>query len=374
MPAASEQLHILHLVAGSDAGGVSRYLIDLSTAMVNRGHRVTIAGERGAWHDRFTNGPWEWLDLPLKGNALQLFGAAKRISRWLAQNRVDVIHIHYRRPALIAAMAGRWWRDASGKRVPVLYTLHLSHISVRGPRRWVSFFGDHTHVAAEAARQWLVDEKLVPPDRISVIPHGIDPDRFPIRTEADYQSSRAALGFSQAETVAAYVGRFDDPKNVDWLIDLAVATRDKLPALRILLLGEGPHETRLRQRIQQEKLDQRVRILATQDPLPIYQAIDALLLPSQREGFSLVCAEAMSVGVPVLRTRTSGTEEMIVEGTTGRSVAIEHDAFIDEAIAFVSDRSALLRVGLAAARHVRNQLLFTEQVSRTINLYEDLSK
>ena len=52
------------------------------------------------------------------------------------------------------------------------------------------------------------------------------------------------------------------------------------------------------------------------------QLVDALLLPSLREGFSLSCAEAMSVGIPVLRTRTAGTGEMVIENTR----QLRHDA------------------------------------------------
>ena len=42
-------LRVLHLTAGSDAGGVSRYLFDLCSAMHAQGHDVRIAGEHGAW-------------------------------------------------------------------------------------------------------------------------------------------------------------------------------------------------------------------------------------------------------------------------------------------------------------------------------------
>src|SRR5205085_11098493 len=43
-------LRILHLTAGSDAGGLSRYIYDLSMAMIAQGHEITVGGERGAWH------------------------------------------------------------------------------------------------------------------------------------------------------------------------------------------------------------------------------------------------------------------------------------------------------------------------------------
>src|SRR5207247_1714441 len=97
----------------------------------------------------------------------------------------------------------------------------------------------------------------------------------------------------------------------------------------------------LRRRIERENLKDRVFLLGHRDPLQSYRAADALLLPSIREGFSLVCAEAMSVGVPCLRTRTSGTSALIVENVTGRSVPIDHGAFVSESLEFLSNSQAL---------------------------------
>jgi glycogen(starch) synthase len=146
-----------------------------------------------------------------------------------------------------------------------------------------------------------------------------------------------------------------------------------MPNLRVLLAGDGPHEPLLRRRLEDDNLEERVSLLGHQDPLPYYHAADALLLPSSQEGFALVCGEAMSAGLPVLRTRTSGTAEMIIEGVTGRSVAIDKRTFLKSAFEFMSDLPALRKMGIAAAAHVRKTLTFDRQVTDTIALYRRLS-
>ena len=145
-----------------------------------------------------------------------------------------------------------------------------------------------------------------------------------------------------------------------------------MPELRVLLVGGGPNEAILRFRIDQMALNSRVSILGYRDPLPVYNAADALLLPSIREGFGLSCGEAMSVGLPVLRTRTSGTSLQIVENITGRSTPIDHDAFVAAAVQFLSDRQKLAQMGEAAAEHVRKNLPFQQQISQTLDLYRRL--
>jgi glycogen(starch) synthase len=362
-----QRLRILHLTAGSDAGGLSRYIFDLCAAMHAAGHEVAVAGERGAWHWLFEQAPWPWIDVPLKGGPLKLAAATRTLRRYLDEHPVDLLHTHYRKPTLVARRLQR------SVPLPLLYTLHLSHISLNWPWRWFSDFGDHTHVASTEARQWLIDDARVPADQITVIPHGIDPAKFPVTTPADRAAARRLLGLNDSDRVAAYVGRLDDPKNERWLLDLAAQSRSRLPNLRVILAGEGPHEAVLRRRIAAESLADRVFLLGHRDPLPVYQAADALLLPSTREGFSLVCAEAMATGIPALRTRTSGTAELIVEGETGRSVAINHDQFLAAASVFLADSDGLARMGRAAADHVRSRFTFQRQLDQTLELYQRLA-
>src|SRR5205823_12225156 len=136
--------------------------------------------------------------------------------------------------------------------------------------------------------------------------------------------------------VAAYVGRLDTPKNEEWLLDVAERSRASIPNLKILVAGGGPHEADFRREIVRRNLAERVLALGErEDPLSVYQAAEALLLPSQREGFSLATAEAMSVGLPVCRTRTAGAAELVVEGVIGRTTAIERVAFVSGAIVYL---------------------------------------
>ena len=150
-------------------------------------------------------------------------------------------------------------------------------------------------------------------------------------------------------------------------------SKDSLPGLRVLMAGDGPNEISIRQQLDRQGLEDRVWMLGHREPLPLLQAADAMLLPSQREGFSYACAEAMCAGVPVLRTRTSGTKELIVEGTTGRSVPIDRQAFLNTAVEFLSDKSALQRMGIAAATRIRRDFTFNRQLTETIAMYTRLT-
>jgi len=359
-------LRILHLTAGSDAGGISRYLFDLCSAMHAMGHSVSIAGERGDWHSLFAKAPWPWIDAPLKGGPLGLLRATRILRKHLAENPVDIIHVHYRKASLVAR------RLQKITPVPILYTLHLSHIPLGGVWGWLSDFGDHVHSPSSEGRQWLIDRAGVPADRITLIPHGVHAERFPVVTSEARRAARAQMDLADEDVVALYLGRLENPKNESWLTDLADMSRSALPRLRILIAGEGPNADSVRRQVARLNVGDRVRLLPNQEPLPLIHAADALLLPSEREGFSYACAEAMCAGIPVLRTRTSGTKELIIEGITGRSVAIDHQGFLQAAVEFLSDIAVLRVMGTAAAAHIRENFTFEKQLADTIALYERL--
>lgn len=366
-------LHILHLTIGADAGGLSRYIIDLCVAMRALGHRCTVAGDSGAWDWAFRDAGVDYVTIPLKRGLTGFRGSLRTLRPWLARQTeqpVDVLHTHYRRATLLGRRLQS--HTASGRRTPpLLYTLHLSHIAIGWFRSWLTDFGDHTHAASLDAVDWLRDDARVPASQIHYVPHGVDVAKFAPPDPAARAAARARLGVNDGEVMAMYVGRLDWPKNEEWLLDVDEQLHRRGVKAKLFFVGEGPHEAMLKTRIAAEGSTGRVFVVGHQDPKPFYHAADALLLPSQREGFSFVCAEAMACGVPCLRTRTSGTRELIVENTTGLSVPIEKDAFVSGATAFLSDRPALGSMGTAARRHVE-QFSFARQLERTLALYRQL--
>lgn len=364
---AQRPLRVLHLTLGADAGGLSRYITTLGAAMVARGMEVTAAGDSGAWDWAFEQAPFPYIRVPLKQGFFGLRQSARELRAWMSQHRVDLIHTHYRRATLLGRRLQRSLRR--GQRPPILYTLHLSHIDIGGWRRWFSDFGDHTHVASRDSLDWLVREARVPPERITLIPHGIAPDQFPKRSDADKRAARARLRLPADAPVIAFVGRLDHPKNALWCAQVVAAAQREIPNLHLLYAGEGPDQADLQDFAVRQQIAQRVHFLDHTDPLPVYQAADLLLLPSEREGFSLVCAEAMSVGVPHLRTRTSGTSELTIQNVTGVSVEINREAFIGATVRLLLQPELLKQMGENGARFMRENFTFQRQVEETLTLY-----
>lgn len=115
------------------------------------------------------------------------------------------------------------------------------------------------------------------------------------------------------------VGRLDDQKRHDRLIEAFALIADKHPSWYIDLFGNGQLYDDLMAQIQQSGLDGRINILdPVEDIFSEYGRSQFFVLSSDYEGFSLVIVEAMACGIPVVSTNCPcGPAEIINDGVTG---------------------------------------------------------
>src|SRR6185369_3320515 len=107
------KLRILHLTLGADAGGLSRYITDLSLAMHKLGHQITVAGDTGAWQWLFDSMPFPYVTIPLKGGPLSFWKSIQIMRAFLREHPIDIIHTHYRRATLLG-------RRLQSRKTPIL--------------------------------------------------------------------------------------------------------------------------------------------------------------------------------------------------------------------------------------------------------------
>src|SRR5436190_6446954 len=100
------------------------------------GHEVAVAGDHGKWDWAFEQSPLNYIHIPLKGGVADFIECVRSMRKFLHSNPVDVIHTHYRRATLLGRRLQR------RRKPPLVYTLHLSHISLAFPRNLFTDFGD----------------------------------------------------------------------------------------------------------------------------------------------------------------------------------------------------------------------------------------
>jgi glycosyltransferase involved in cell wall biosynthesis len=144
--------------------------------------------------------------------------------------------------------------------------------------------------------------------RVELIPNGVDTTRFaPPATVAARPGPRRIL----------YVGRFSAEKNLSALVRAAADLGRRVP-VRLVLVGAGPLEARLRQELSAAGVDAEFPGVIGQERLPsVYAAADAFVLASFTEGHPKVLIEAMACGVPCVASSCDGNRSLVTEGETG---------------------------------------------------------
>lgn len=138
------------------------------------------------------------------------------------------------------------------------------------------------------------------------------------RLKPDKHRLRAELGISEQETVILYCGRFSPEKALPLL--LQAYHRLRLPNTVLILAGDGPMRESIEKYILDHQLNT-VRILGFLDRSAIgkyYAAADVFILPSHRDTWGIVVAEAMCFGLPIIVSDSVGSGvDLVTSGQNG---------------------------------------------------------
>jgi len=176
---------------------------------------------------------------------------------------------------------------------------------------------------SDGVRKELQEEYDVPSEKITVIPNGVDLDRFsPLRIPVDRPSMRNELGIGAGAQVLLIVANEFRRKGVHLVIDALARLNDD--NLRLVVAGSDDPSPYIAQ-AKQQGLGPQVQFTRGRISVErLYAAADLFVMPTFYEAFSLATLEAASSGLPLLVTRVHGTSELIVDGNNG--YFIERDA------------------------------------------------
>jgi glycosyltransferase involved in cell wall biosynthesis len=147
---------------------------------------------------------------------------------------------------------------------------------------------------------------------------------------------RASLGIPEGAMVLGHAGRFAPQKNHTFLLQVAAEVAQRVPNMRLLLLGEGPLRREMELEASKLGISDRSLFAGTRPDVPrlMLGAMDAFIFPSLFEGLGLALVEAQAAGLPCLAANTVPEEADIVSSLVRRlsldqSPATWADALID---------------------------------------------
>lgn len=204
----------------------------------------------------------------------------------------------------------------------------------------------------------------VDPATITVVPFGVDAERFRPPTDAERAEARARFGIDAAEFVVAFVGAHGPRKGLPETLD---ALERAAPGERLLVAGEH-RGGRWAARAEHLPASMPGKLA---DVRPVYWASDALVFPSRYDAFGMAVLEAMACGLPVVVSADAGACEIVTDaGYVLGEVAAE--TIRDALDRLRADDGARARMG-ARAREIAAARSWDEAGRILLNLYERLA-
>jgi glycosyltransferase involved in cell wall biosynthesis len=174
----------------------------------------------------------------------------------------------------------------------------------------------HFHAVSETVKRAAVDDLRIPPDRITVVPRGRDPERLGVPSPARRLASRRALGWDPDDEVIVTIGRHEFQKGHRYLLEAVGRLRRTRPRLRVIVAGRrGNASADVEAMRRSLDLVDEVRFVGHRDDVPsLLAAADLFVFPSLYEGFGGALIEAMALGLPIVASDVPAIREVVEEG------------------------------------------------------------
>lgn len=237
------------------------------------------------------------------------------------------------------------------------------------------------YVAISSALKTELENSGLSPGKCLLIPNGVNTHKFFPAGPGEAAAGKESLGFKSDEVILLFMGVIDTRKGVDVLIPaFAGAVKS---GLRARLLVVGPHNRSDRNgefynlmKGVAADLDITERVLFldyTADPAMYYRIADVFVLPSRQEGMPNAVIEAMATGLPVIGTRISGTEDLVVDGVNGRLVDAGDAGQLESAMReLISSPDLRARMGKRSLEMIRSEYSIDIVARRYRDVYLEL--
>jgi len=200
----TKPLTIVQLLPSLESGGVEKGTLEVAKAIVAAGHRSLVISTRGRLVELLIANGSEHIQWDLGKKSPFTFLQARKFRQWLINNNIDIIHARSRMPAWVAWVAWLAWRKMPKSTRPRFITTMHGLNSVNRYSKIMSY-GEKVIAVSETVKSYLL--KHYPdtnPNKVIVIPRGIDPKEFPFRYQPKKSGYNSGTSISRKQKTNGY--------------------------------------------------------------------------------------------------------------------------------------------------------------------------
>ena len=324
-------MRILHINSAKSFGGGEKHLVDLIRGLISRGRDVFLGAPADSpLVERIPELKSEnVLDLNIK-NALDVF-AARKIAGFVKKNKIEIVHAHLGKDYLPSSLAVRLAPSAK-------FVMSRHVLFPMKPFQKYALANAAKAIAISAPVEANL-RKLFPPEKIALIPYGIQIENW---ADNDREKLRREFRFEHNIPFDAFlIGTLGELKILKGQREFVLAARvlaEKFPEVHFVSSGkdnslkkEFRHE--LKRLVKVFNLEERFLFLDwVENTAPLLAATDVFVSASHTESFGLAILEAMASGTAVIATETGGAKQLIADEKTGKLIPIKDAVRLAEAV------------------------------------------
>lgn len=356
-------LRILHVDTERGWRGGERQTLWLAGELARRGHTSVVAARPGEpLASRAAEAGLEVVPCaPLSELDVR---AAWRMRRFVRERHIDIVHAHTAHAVAVAALA------TAGTGVPLIVARRVDFaLRANVGTRWK--YGRAARIiAVSRAVAGVLERSGIAPDRIRVVPDGVDVHRSV--TPASPQTL-GALGVRPGAPLVVQVAQLVGHKDPVNFVRAIARVRERVPGVAALLVGDGPLRASVESAIRELDLSSVVHLAGYRtDADELLAAATVACLSSREEGMGSVLLDALVFGIPVAATSAGGIPEVVVHGDSGLLATPERPIELGDAIATLLEDSDL-RARLAHNGRTRSSEFSVERMTdRTMAVYDEV--
>ncbi len=375
-PPESHSPVVLQVLPSLVTGGVERGTVEITQAIAQADGVALVASAGGRMVGQVRHAGGRHIDLPLNTkDPLAIWRNAARLEAVIRAEHVAIVHARSRAPAWSAWLA---CRRTGAHFVTTYHGTYSEGFPFKRAYNSVMARGEIVIAASRFIAGLITARHGVPPDRIRIIPRGVDPARFDPEAVSVDRLARMARAWRLPDGAPTLVlpGRLTAWKGHAVLIE-ALARLPQRDAIAVFVgSDQGRHRYTAALVRQAEALGvaDRLRLVGECDDMPAALALSDVVVhaSTQAEAFGRVVIEAQAMARPVIAADLGGPVETVEHGVTGLRVPAGDPralaAAIERMLALsVDDRRAL---GAAARAAVLRRYTVRAMQEATLDAYE----
>jgi glycosyltransferase involved in cell wall biosynthesis len=362
-------LKILLLTTHLNVGGIASYLKTLAYGLIKSGHQVVVVSSGGELKSDFEKMGAKVLNFNIRTKSEidpKIYFALKKLKEEIIKEKIDIIHAHTR----VTQVMGHFLKSSA--LLGYVSTCH-GFFKPKLFRQLFPCWGDRVIAISHPVYEHLKNDFKVPQEKIALIENGIDAKAFKVLTRLEKIAHRAQYGFGD-EPVLGIIARLSDVKGQDLLILAMKKVLGVLPKTKLMIVGQGPMEEKLKGMVCEHHLENSVRFFPViNQTSEMLSCFDVCVNPSRQEGLGLSVMEAQVSGLAVVATRVGGIVSLIKNRETGILVEPENsNALAQSLIELLQDIPLQEKLGIQARKFIEANYSADKMVQKTISVYQGL--